>query len=274
MNQVKKILNVSSFISIFVAFLFMELFYLLKINFAITLIQSVQTVDDPETALVYFYNLINYFFNLLTRTVCLIVSIVYLIKSFILKENITLFFNKNVAKVINTLVGFYFAMHFLTFAINFNFSEHIDVFNAILCFGAFIIGIVAASFIRSRKKNFIHITCLLIFFVAYIIAQLVYSYTPLIIDGWMIIISYLLLIAVSVLLLIYNILFFKNDIKEEQLLQVTKTNETENYINNVSEDKSSLLDAKFKELEKLHQEGLLTDEEYSKAKAEAIRKYL
>ena len=76
-----------------------------------------------------------------------------------------------------------------------------------------------------------------------------YSYTPLIVDGWMIIICYLLLIAVSVLLLIYNILFFKNDIKEEQLQQVTKTNETENYINNVSEDKSSLLDAKFKELE-------------------------
>ena len=107
-----------------------------------------------------------------------------------------------------------------------------------------------------------------------IIAQLVYSYTPLIVDGWMIIICYLLLIAVSVLLLIYNILFFKNDIKEEQLQQVTKTNETENYINNVSEDKSSLLDVKFKELEKLHQQGLLTDEEYSKAKAEAIRKYL
>ena len=101
-----------------------------------------------------------------------------------------------------------------------------------------------------------------------------HSYTPLIVDGWMIIICYLLLIAVSVLLLIYNILFFKNDIKEEQLQQVTKTNETENYINNVSEDKSSLLDVKFKELEKLRQEGLLTDEEYSKAKAKAIRKYL
>ena len=47
MNQAKKILSVSSFISIFVAFLFMELFYLLKINNVIALITTISTVDDP-----------------------------------------------------------------------------------------------------------------------------------------------------------------------------------------------------------------------------------
>lgn len=276
MIQTKKVLSILISLITLVGFSLMLIYYLLKLNNVITLIMLLPTIEDGEAALVYFFNISSYFASLLTWGVGFIVSLYCLIKVIIEKNNLTLILNKCIAKVINSFIALMLISHLVYQALYIAFANTIDVFTFMLIIFSFILGIIASSFIRSRKKSLGFALTLFILFLIYLIFEFIYIFSPKVINLGMIVISYLLIGISTIILIVYDVIYLKNDFQEEKLQKAYGNNPLESHVtsNLNSEQKASTLNEKFKELEKLHQQGLLTDEEYSKAKAEAIRKYL